>query len=769
MPNVQPRPLTAAESKLVRDHEAFAASVRASVLEKAPSRSGGTEDRFAYARLRDEYAEAGEEDRMALLAQMHETAARADARRAQEEELLPDLQAPYFAHMRLRTAGNVRDVLLGARPYVDTGRAVTIVDFRRAPIAEAFFTCEPGDDYEIEVDRRTVEGVLEARHLVAFEKGAPAAITVEGGALRRVRGEWHFEPGALVPDFSRVEGLPLAAEIDHAQREKGIAALLDADQRAVLERDPKETLLVLGAAGSGKTTVAIHRIAAIAERTPDFDPTAVLVLVPEVGLRHLARRMLTDLGLERVHVRTFDEWIRGEARRVFPWIPEESPDAPAAVRRLKRHPGIFAAIDALVEDIVRGIGSRIDRLHAGRGAIREAIDAHREPVIEHRLRQAEKAVLGAASPAKQPLLKDAFREARRRLERVQADLHRLVGDRALLEHAVRAAKGQLAMPVLEQAVEHTRRQLDDPSAVRFAHVDAERLQTLDGLSLDEDTPDAVAGTIDAEDYAILFELLFRKTGRSGTRAGALRRYRHLVLDEAQGLSPIELRVLGRALAPGGSATVAGDAAQRLGEGEAFASWDTLVSELGVHSTATHLETSYRCPRPILELAYAVLGDEAAGPMPAAAREGPAVLRTVLPGEGHAAVFISEALRSLARREPHAGVAVIAADAKSARAVHEVLARSLPARLVLDGDFAFAPGVEVTEVAQVKGLEFDYVILPDADARTYPSDGEHRRKMHVALTRAVHQVWIVAPGALSPIFPMALAVPEALSWPMGRRT
>ena len=59
------------------------------------------------------------------------------------------------------------------------------------------------------------------------------------------------------------------------------------------------------------------------------------------------------------------------------------------------------------------------------------------------------------------------------------------------------------------------------SEVRFAHVDKGRLATLDGRSLDDGTPEEVAGTVDIEDYAILFELLFRKTGKTGTRSGRL--------------------------------------------------------------------------------------------------------------------------------------------------------------------------------------------------------------------------------------------------------
>jgi DNA helicase IV len=98
------------------------------------------------------------------------------------------------------------------------------------------------------------------------------------------------------------------------------------------------------------------------------------------------------------------------------------------------------------------------------------------------------------------------------------------------------------------------------------------------------------------------------------------------------------------------------------------------------------------------------------------------------------------------------VAVLARDAAAARALHEVISRAVPARLVEEGAFSFGPGVEVTEVAEVKGLEFDYVIVPDADAHHYPSTPEHRRALHVALTRAARQAWILSPGLPSPILP-----------------
>ena len=66
------------------------------------------------------------------------------------------------------------------------------------------------------------------------------------------------------------------------------------------------------------------------------------------------------------------------------------------------------------------------------------------------------------------------------------------------------------------------------------------------------------------------------------------------------------------------------------------------------------------------------------------------------------------------------------------------------------DFTFSPGVEVTEIEQAKGLEFDYVILVDVSADRYPRRDEARRLLHVGATRAVHQLWVTCLGTPSPL-------------------
>jgi DNA helicase-2/ATP-dependent DNA helicase PcrA len=125
--------------------------------------------------------------------------------------------------------------------------------------------------------------------------------------------------------------------------------------------------------------------------------------------------------------------------------------------------------------------------------------------------------------------------------------------------------------------------------------------------------------------------------------------------------------------------------------------------------------------------------------------------------GQAVDFVGAALRDLAAREPLANVAVIARHPGHARLYHRGLGHAeVPRlRLVAEQDFSFAPGVEVTDVRQVKGLEFDYVVLVDVNADTYPHSEEARHLLHVGATRAAHQLWIVCTGEPSPLIPARL--------------
>ena len=83
--------------------------------------------------------------------------------------------------------------------------------------------------------------------------------------------------------------------------------------------------------------------------------------------------------------------------------------------------------------------------------------------------------------------------------------------------------------------------------------------------------------------------------------------------------------------------------------------------------------------------------------------------------------------------------------------------SAAGRLVLDGRFTFEPGLDVTDVDSVKGLEWDYVVVSDAVESAWPLSDDGRRRLHVAVTRASWQLWLVSPGT-----PTRLLAGEALA-------
>ena len=125
--------------------------------------------------------------------------------------------------------------------------------------------------------------------------------------------------------------------------------------------------------------------------------------------------------------------------------------------------------------------------------------------------------------------------------------------------------------------------------------------------------------------------------------------------------------------------------------------------------------------------------------------------------GEAVAFLGDALRTLMAREPTASCAVISRHSEQADAYFEGLRRAeVPAlRRVKRDEFNFQPGVDVTDVTHVKGLEFDYVVMVDVNASSYPKVNWARHLLHIGVTRAAHQLWLVSTGEVSSLVPKAL--------------
>ncbi len=300
-------------------------------------------------------------------------------------------------------------------------------------------------------------------------------------------------------------------------------------------------------------------------------------------------------------------------------------------------------------------------------------------------------------------------------------------------------------------------------------VDLERYQAVDGRPLDEGSP---AGRLDAEDDPILLRLYQRKHGDLDQpgHIGPLR-YEHLVLDEAQDLSVPEVKVLLSCVAGSTaedpqrtpSLTIAGDVAQRLVFDNGFHGWEGLLSAVGVRDVEIrHLRLLYRSTQEVMQLALEVLGPLASSESEQQATRSGAAVRAFRFAEiGEAVAFLGEALRALLSREPTASVALIARHAGTADAYYRGLCKAdVPSlRRVQRHEFLFTPGVDVTDVTHVKGLEFDYVVILDATAGAYPDTVESRHLLHIGTTRCAHQLWLLSAGPPSPLVPPSYFIDE----------
>jgi DNA helicase-2/ATP-dependent DNA helicase PcrA len=228
-----------------------------------------------------------------------------------------------------------------------------------------------------------------------------------------------------------------------------------------------------------------------------------------------------------------------------------------------------------------------------------------------------------------------------------------------------------------------------------------------------------------------------------------------MVDEVQDFSPIELAVLLETTTRQRSVTLAGDVSQAIAPEHGFTNWSELLDDLGIpHERVEPLRVSYRSTREIVDAAEHVLGPLMGDIRPVAPRTGGPVESFGFTSAGEVTEFLSHALGELMRAEPSASVALIARHPEQARLYYEALsAAEVPSlRLVADQDFAFTPGIDVTDVRQTKGLEFDIVILLEVTESGYPANNEARRLLHVAMTRAAHQLWVTYTGPASPLLP-----------------
>jgi DNA helicase IV len=585
---------------------------------------------------------------------------------------------------------------VGRRHIHDPDGHPVVIDWR-APVSRPFYRASPAEPMGLELRRRFG---FSGGELTAYEDE-----TFDRGDLR--------EPAPDTP-ISRI----LLNEIERPRSGpmRDIVATIQPDQDDIVRAAASQTLCVQGAPGTGKTAVGLHRVAYLLyAHQARMNRGGVLVVGPNRAFLGYIRNVLPALGEVSVAQVTVQDLVSV--------VPVRAADSERAARIkgdarmavvLRR--ALWAAVTEPAEAIMLPRGSRRWRVPAGELA--GLVDELRErgvrygagrDMLGHRIAHVILTRMEEAGESCDDRTHEAVRRTRPVRSAVDAIwpkadparlVMRLLSDPGLLTSA---AHGVLD-PAEQQAIRWDRPARGPASA-----------------------PWSAADAVLVDEASDLIE-----------RIGSLA---HVVVDEAQDLSPMECRAVGRRCATG-SATLLGDLAQGT-SAAAATSWPQVLANLGQAGAGLRvLSTGYRVPRQILDYANRLLAYIAPGLAPASSlRQDPGALAII---ETTADALPAELARvcSSAMSRPGSAAVIVADD--QVAAVSMMMRRAGLRHEVLEaasgGGLALVP-VMLVPVTLAKGLEFDDVIVVEP-ARIAAAESRGLHRLYVALTRAVSRLTVL---------------------------
>ena len=616
------------------------------------------------------------------------------------------LMNPFFARVDFveQGADEVERIVIGLYSLPDEKGSLMVHDWR-APICSLYYDALPGD-----VSYRSPSGEISGRMTLKRQ------YRMEQGQLR-----YYVDTQLNIDDETLLDILSGAASSHMRQ----IVSTIQAEQNAAIRCDDAKVVSVVGSAGSGKTSVAMHRAAFLMYRRRDLlDASRIQILSPSTAFSEYISTVLPELGEENIRARTLHEMVEEilgkkvehPVRQLNRLLTEDVElrtrsvafkCTPEFMHLLRRYADSFATFGPdfgnvyldgqllLRRDELRKMyrqeftlltpAQRLTRMRA-------TLDSRLAGWEEKLYKQYEQSFSGKYSGRELTFVSKMA--VSQRLQPVRTQL------REMLE-----LKGSaLLKTVMKEA----------PKALRDAY--AENQQA--GLTWWEDAV--------AEAY-MMVRLGFVPQDKS---------VYHLLVDEAQDYSETALALL-HAYLPNARVTLLGDPMQRTCPGMPACNPDNWGDCFGVEDAPVfRLTRCYRSSLPIARLCSALLpGGEQLNPF---GREGDAPV---------VAQYSEKLLRQTLDRFRQAGRKSIAVITRT-QAQADSLSAKLDNVYRLDGGDADLNYESTDNVVScyhlTKGLEFDAVIVvwPDCEL----TDGE-RRRLYTACSRALHSLALLGGGGL----------------------
>lgn len=626
--------------------------------------------------------------------------------------------SPYFGRIDFNEVDqkNTQQVYIGLHGLFDKGEDPVIYDWR-APISGMFY------DFEI----------------------GPAEYTAPEGRIKgdiSLKRQYKIENGNMLYMFD--SSLAINDDIlrdtlarNTSEKMRQIVNSIQKEQNAVIRNEDKKVLIVQGPAGSGKTSIAMHRAAYMLYRhRGHISANNLLVFSPSEVFADYISNVLPELGEENIREATFEDYARSLLGKKITfesksdqmeYILSSARDSDYAIRtagiELKSSPAFLHILNAY-ERSLRHINLRFEDIRLNDVLLLPASTV-KDLYWEH--------------CAHMPILPGLERLKDRVLSRitysstyVERKIEKLI-DKILVDR---------------DPVRLYRKMFKDHNLIQELAEEGEILP--DKLhAICKQTYSSMHG------YKLLYEdvapvLLLRRLIEGQPRYANVR---HLIVDEAQDYTPIHFEII-RLLFGESNMTILGDVSQRINAYSGVDNYDVLGEIFGPDAkNVVRLTKSYRSSWEITEFARNIL--PSAGNTNNVRRNGkkPEVIhiqdRKKLPER------ISEEINRF-RNDGMTSIAVICKTAEEAFRVYSKLLPEQDVHLIESDSITFQHGLVVLPAYLAKGLEFDAVIIQDAGALIYSSESE-RKLLYTACTRALHLLTVFYSGELSPLISTRITV------------
>lgn len=664
--------------------------------------------------------------------------------RSQKEGLEAIQQKPYFARIHFQKDGEDSEMLyIGKTSLFHRETQEPIIVDWRSPVANVYYDGRLGDiEYDVRED--TFTGHLFSKRQYNIEKGE----------LQSVR-----DIDLTTNDELLQEALSGKADV----RLTEIVSTIQAEQNEIIRAHLKQPIIVQGAAGSGKTTIALHRISYFLYTMGEHFPAEkLMILAPSKLFMDYIADVLPELGVGQICQTTYTEYVLNATGikvklkdvnlKLSALTEQENPDEMMLwISQMKGSLSYTLLVDAFLYEYEKLIANQFEDLYIEKYCIMRGSKLRKLFLSDFRYMPLEKRLERIKT-----ILQSHVRQKKKEILNVLNKKYEDALDKALAVRDDAKRKAEVTKFIDERdrripLIEKESKTTANVYMKRFKKANIKNMYrefVTNGKLINEHATLWTAEQKDAflqshsmesweiEDLAPLYYMHAKIKGISDKW-----KMRVVFIDEVQDYSVFQLAALKEGLETD-MFTMVGDLAQGIHSYRALTSWEPII-ELFPRATYTTLQKSYRTTIEIMEMANSILM-QMAEDLPLVE---PVVRHGIDPQfhemkmiDGNRIVTLMDEVRS----RGHRSIALICKTTTEAKAVAKHLDDFLEIQLLSDHSDIHQEKLLIVPSHLAKGLEFDAVIVVAFD-NPFREHAIDRKLLYVAMTRPMHELHLVGPN------------------------